>query len=71
VPVPPAGAAPAGEPLKEAVGAITVIVKSDPELSGGEIVSLIERLWPALQDINTSSGAICRSSTARSTIIPY
>jgi hypothetical protein len=34
------GSALAGKQLKEAVGAITAVAKSDPELSGGEIVFL-------------------------------
>jgi hypothetical protein len=50
------GSALAGKRLKEAVGEITVVAKSDPVCAGEGVVSLIERLWPALQDIDTSSG---------------
>ena len=54
------GSALAGKRLKEAVGEITVVAKSDPVLAGEGIVSLLERLWPALQGIDTSSGALGR-----------
>jgi hypothetical protein len=50
------GSALAGKRLKEAVGEIHVVAKSDPVRAGEGTVSLIERLWPALQDIDTSSG---------------
>ena len=54
------GSALAGKRLKEAVGEITVVAKSDPVLAGEGIGSLLERLWPALQGIDTSSGALGR-----------
>jgi hypothetical protein len=52
------GSAQAGKRLKEAVSEIKAVAKSDRVLAGEGIVSLIERLWPALQDIDTSSGAL-------------
>ena len=52
------GSALASKRLKEAVGEIKAIAKSDRVLAGEGTVSLIERLWPALQDIDTSSGSL-------------
>jgi hypothetical protein len=52
------GSALAAKRLKEAVGEIKAVAKSDPVLAGEGAVSLLERLWPALQDIDTSSGAL-------------
>jgi len=52
------GSALAGKRLKEAVSEITAVAKSDRVLAGEGVVSLFERLWPALQDIDTSSGAL-------------
>ncbi|MEO5375533.1 MAG: hypothetical protein H7840_14900 [Alphaproteobacteria bacterium] len=44
--------------LKEAVSEITKVSKVDPILAADGAVALMERLWPALQDIDTSSGAL-------------
>jgi hypothetical protein len=37
--------------LKEAVSEIKAVAKSDPVATGDEAVSLMERIWPAFQDI--------------------
>ena len=44
--------------LKEAVTEIRTAAKSDPVAAGDGSVALMERLWPALQHIDTSSGAL-------------
>jgi len=44
--------------LKEAVKEIRTVAKSDPVAPGDGCVALMERLWPALQHIDTSSGAL-------------
>jgi hypothetical protein len=44
--------------LKEAVSEIKAAAKSDPVAAGSGAVSLMERIWPAFQDIDTSSGAL-------------
>lgn len=44
--------------LKEAVAEIRKVAKVDPVAAGDGIVSLMERIWPAFQDIDTSSGAL-------------
>jgi hypothetical protein len=44
--------------LKEAVTEIKRVAKTDPVTSGDGVVSLVERIWPAFQDIDTSSGAL-------------
>jgi hypothetical protein len=44
--------------LKEAVSEIKAVAKSDPVTAGEGAVSLMERIWPAFQDIDTSSGAL-------------
>lgn len=44
--------------LKEAVTEIKSVARTDPVIAGDGVVSLIERLWPAFQDIDTSSGAL-------------
>jgi len=44
--------------LKEAAAEIRSVAKSDPVTAGDGIVSLMERIWPAFQDIDTSSGAL-------------
>ena len=41
--------------LKEAVRSVA---KSDPVAAGDGVVSLMERIWPAFQGIDTSSGAL-------------
>ena len=44
--------------LKEAVSEIRSVAKSDPVAAGDGVVTLMERIWPAFQDIDTSSGAL-------------
>ena len=44
--------------LKEAVSEIKAAAKIDPVAAGDGAVALMERLWPALQDIDSSSGAL-------------
>jgi hypothetical protein len=34
------------------------VAKSDPVAAGDGVVSLMERIWPAFQGIDTSSGAL-------------
>ena len=51
----------AAQRLKEAVGEIRRVAKVDPLHAGAGAVSLLERLWPALQDIDTSSGRLGRA----------
>jgi hypothetical protein len=44
--------------LKEAVAEIKKVARTDPVTAGDGVVSLMERIWPALQDVDTSSGAL-------------
>jgi hypothetical protein len=44
--------------LKEAVAEIRSVAKSDPVAAGDGVVSLMERIWPSFQGIDTSSGAL-------------
>jgi hypothetical protein len=44
--------------LKEAVAEIRGAARTDPVVAGDGVVLLLERLWPALQDIDTSTGAL-------------
>ncbi|MBV6431927.1 MAG: hypothetical protein IANPNBLG_02060 [Bryobacteraceae bacterium] len=44
--------------LKEAVHEIKAVGRTDPVTAGDGVVSLMERIWPAFQDIDTSSGAV-------------
>jgi tetratricopeptide (TPR) repeat protein len=44
--------------LREAVSEIKKVVKKEPELGGEGAVGLMEKLWPALEHIDTSSGAM-------------
>jgi hypothetical protein len=52
------GSALAGKRLKEAVREINSVAKSDRVVAAEGCVSLMERLWPALEGIDTSSGAL-------------
>ena len=52
------GTALASKRLKEAVSEIKKVAKSDPALAADGAVSLMERLWPSLEVIDTSSGAL-------------
>ena len=44
--------------LKEAVTEIKKVARKDPVTAGDGVVSLVERIWPAFQDIDTSSGGL-------------
>jgi hypothetical protein len=44
--------------LKEAVAEIKKAAKIDPASAADGVVTLIERIWPAFQNIDTSSGAL-------------
>jgi hypothetical protein len=44
--------------LKEAVTEIKKVAGKDPVTAGDGVVSLMERIWPAFQDVDTSSGAL-------------
>ncbi len=44
--------------LKEAVSEIKASSRTDPIAAGDGAVALMERLWPAFQEIDTSSGAL-------------
>jgi len=46
------------ERLREAVGEIKTVARYDPETAAEGAVLLMERLWPALQAIDSSSGAL-------------
>lgn len=52
------GSALAIKRLKEAVNEIKKAAKTDPVLAADGAVTLMERLWPALQGIDSSSGAL-------------
>src|SRR5476649_1670825 len=52
------GSALASKRLKEAVREINSVAKSDRVLAAEGCISLMERLWPALEHIDTSSGAL-------------
>ena len=44
--------------LNEAVAEIKKMAKTDPVLAGEGVVALCERLWPALQHVDSSSGSL-------------
>lgn len=44
--------------LKAAVAEIKSVAKLDPVMAGDGVVSLAERIWPAFQGIDSSSGAL-------------
>src|SRR5579863_3315166 len=52
------GSHPACRRLKEAVTEIKKAARTDPVIAGDGVVSLMERIWPAFQSIDTSSGAL-------------
>jgi len=57
--------------LKEAVAEIKAINRTDPIAAGDGAVALMERLWPAFQEIDTSSGALGTAvNAALADIIP-
>ena len=44
--------------LKEAVTEIKKVARVDPVTAADGVVCLMERIWPAFKDIDTSSGAL-------------
>ena len=52
------GSRPAIERLKQAVSEIRAAARRDPVVAADGAVSLMERLWPAFEQIDTSSGAL-------------
>jgi tetratricopeptide (TPR) repeat protein len=52
------GSRPAIERLKQAVSEIRAVARRDPVLAADGAVALMERLWPAFEQIDTSSGAL-------------
>jgi len=44
--------------LKEAVAEIKKVAKADPVTAGEGVVSLMERIWPALEQVDSSSGSL-------------
>ncbi|MDO8863299.1 hypothetical protein Q6D67_16455 [Haliea sp. E1-2-M8] len=44
--------------LREAVFEIKKVAKKEPDLAAEGAVRLIERLWPALEHVDSSSGAL-------------
>ncbi|NQV85302.1 MAG: hypothetical protein HQ494_15930 [Rhodospirillales bacterium] len=61
----------ASKRLKEAVSEINKVAKRDPVEAGEGAVALLERLWPALQGIDTSTGALGGAvSTTLENLIP-
>src|ERR1035441_997040 len=44
--------------LKEAVAEIKKVARVDPVTAADGVVCLMERIWPAFKDIDTSSGAL-------------
>ncbi len=52
------GTALATKRLKEAVSEIKQVAKSDPVTAADGAIGLLERIWPALQGIDSSSGAL-------------
>lgn len=62
----------ASKRLTEAVSEIKKTAKSDPILAGEGCVALMERLWPALQGIDSSSGALGRAvNRTLDSVIPF
>ena len=55
------GSALASKRLKEAVSEIKEVAKSNPVSAGEGCVLLMERVWPTLQSIDSSSGALGRA----------
>ena len=52
------GTARARQRLNEAVHEIKVVAKTDPVTAAEGVVALLERIWPAFQCVDTSSGAL-------------
>jgi hypothetical protein len=51
--------------LKEAVTEIKRVARTDPVTAGDGVVSLIEKIWPAFQDIDTCRRERCRLPRSR------
>jgi hypothetical protein len=66
------GTALASKRLKEAISEIKKVAKSDPITAADGAVSLMERIWPALQGIDGSSGALGNAvDRTLETVIPF
>jgi hypothetical protein len=52
------GSAKAIERLKQATSEIKAVAKTDPVRAGEGVVVLAERIWPAFEQIDTSTGAL-------------
>jgi len=52
------GTALASKRLKEAVSEIKKVAKSDPIIAADGAIGLMERIWPSLQGIDSSSGSL-------------
>ena len=62
---------PAIQRVKEAVGEINKVARRDPVLAGEGAVTLLERLSPALEQVDSSSGAIGTAvNNAISVLVP-
>ena len=51
--------------LREAVSEIKKVTKKDPVLGAEGAIRLMEKLWPALEHIDTSSGALGTAVTCK------
>ncbi len=61
----------ASKRLKEAVSEIKKVAKSDPVLAAEGTVGFMERIWPALEHVDSSSGALGNAVySTLSTLIP-
>jgi hypothetical protein len=52
------GTSPASKRLREAVSEIRKVARKDPVTAADGVVTIFERLWPALQGIDSSSGRL-------------
>lgn len=48
----------ASQRLREAVSEIEKVAKSDPVEAADGVVAMVERIWPALEHVDSSSGAL-------------
>ena len=53
-----AGSSLASQRLREAISEIKSVAKKSPVTAGDGVVTVCERMWPAFQNIDTSSGAL-------------
>ncbi len=59
------------ERLKEAVSEIRAVGRRDPVLAADGVVGLVERIWPAFEHVDTSSGALgCAVQRTLDELIP-